>query len=317
MSRRALSHAELLQELEDLPQYESDCELPSNNNSTDEDADFVIDVREYQKSSNDSDETTSPLSTLTRRNSIIDIANPVLLDLDLGTDEVGETNNDHQEILLEFVEIDSIEASDTEKELLDNDLDLKDKFMAASATDVNMNSHLGVVAGPSHENPRERTAVADVDQANFRKVTPPPNTSQKSLRKVTSEPEPTQVKPHTVITPAMLRPYPKFSGASKSASEVKARKVSNILLERTMVATDIPEKNEIEAYKMGKTAKMTLKRNLKATEDMEVMESEEEDPEEFSVYDNDSSVGDEHFTSDEEDNLDVTLVQLNLMISSW
>ncbi|KAK4883389.1 hypothetical protein RN001_006708 [Aquatica leii] len=74
MSRRALSHAELLKEFEDLQQYESDCELPSNNNSTDEDSDFVIDVTESQKSSSNSDETTSPLSTLTRRNSITDIA---------------------------------------------------------------------------------------------------------------------------------------------------------------------------------------------------------------------------------------------------
>ncbi|KAK4878217.1 hypothetical protein RN001_010723 [Aquatica leii] len=61
-------------ELEDLPQYESDCELPSNNNSTDKDSDFVIVVPESQKSSSDSDETTSPLSTLTKKNSITDIA---------------------------------------------------------------------------------------------------------------------------------------------------------------------------------------------------------------------------------------------------
>ncbi|KAF5305590.1 hypothetical protein FQA39_LY01681 [Lamprigera yunnana] len=74
MSRRGLSYEELLKELEDLPQYESDCELPSNNNSTDEDSDFVIDVPESQKSSSDSDETTPPLSTLTRRNSNTDIA---------------------------------------------------------------------------------------------------------------------------------------------------------------------------------------------------------------------------------------------------
>ncbi|KAF5293113.1 hypothetical protein FQA39_LY13723 [Lamprigera yunnana] len=74
MSRRGLSYEELLKELEDLPQYESDCELPSNNNSTDEDSDFVIDVQESQKSSSHSDETTPPLSTLTRRNSNTDIA---------------------------------------------------------------------------------------------------------------------------------------------------------------------------------------------------------------------------------------------------
>ncbi|KAK4886990.1 hypothetical protein RN001_003261 [Aquatica leii] len=74
MSRRVLSHAKLLKELEDLPQYESDCELPSNNNSTNEDSDFVIYMPESQKSSSDSDETTSPLSMLTRRNSITDIA---------------------------------------------------------------------------------------------------------------------------------------------------------------------------------------------------------------------------------------------------
>ncbi|KAF5274707.1 hypothetical protein FQA39_LY07099 [Lamprigera yunnana] len=71
MFRRGLSYEELLKELEDLPQYESDCELPSNNNSTDEDSDFVIDVPESQKSSSDSDETTPPLSTLTRRNTNI------------------------------------------------------------------------------------------------------------------------------------------------------------------------------------------------------------------------------------------------------
>ncbi|KAK4879156.1 hypothetical protein RN001_007302 [Aquatica leii] len=74
MSRRVLSNAELLKELENLPQYESDCKLPSNNNSTDEDSDFVIGVPEFQKSSSDSNETTSLLSTLTRKNSIIDIA---------------------------------------------------------------------------------------------------------------------------------------------------------------------------------------------------------------------------------------------------
>ncbi|KAF5284311.1 hypothetical protein FQA39_LY04604 [Lamprigera yunnana] len=74
MSRRGLSYEELLKELEDLPQYKSDYELPSNNNSTDEDSDFMIDVPESQKSSSDSDETTPPLSTLTRRNSNTDIA---------------------------------------------------------------------------------------------------------------------------------------------------------------------------------------------------------------------------------------------------
>ncbi|KAF5279738.1 hypothetical protein FQA39_LY05428 [Lamprigera yunnana] len=70
ISRRGRSY----EELEDLPQYESDCELPSNNNNTDEDSDFVIDVPESQKSSSNSDETTPPLSTLTRRNSNTDIA---------------------------------------------------------------------------------------------------------------------------------------------------------------------------------------------------------------------------------------------------
>ncbi|KAF5278609.1 hypothetical protein FQA39_LY00651 [Lamprigera yunnana] len=74
MSRRGLSYEELLKVLENLPHYESDCELPSNNNSTDEDSDFVIDVPGSQKSSSDSDETTPPLSTLTRRNSNTDIA---------------------------------------------------------------------------------------------------------------------------------------------------------------------------------------------------------------------------------------------------
>ncbi|KAK4875432.1 hypothetical protein RN001_011854 [Aquatica leii] len=77
MSRRALSHAELLKELKDLPQYESDCELPSNNNNTDEDSDLVIDVPESQKPSSDLDKTTSRLSTLTRRNSITDIATTI------------------------------------------------------------------------------------------------------------------------------------------------------------------------------------------------------------------------------------------------
>ncbi|KAF5289337.1 hypothetical protein FQA39_LY15123 [Lamprigera yunnana] len=71
MSRRGLSYEELLKEFEDLPQYESDCELPSNNNSTDEDSDFVP---ESQKLSSDSDETTPPLSMLTRKNSNTDIA---------------------------------------------------------------------------------------------------------------------------------------------------------------------------------------------------------------------------------------------------
>ncbi|KAF5274568.1 hypothetical protein FQA39_LY07180 [Lamprigera yunnana] len=74
MSRRVLSYEKLLKELEDLPQYESDCELPSNNNTTDEDSVFVIDVPESQKSRSDLDEITPPLSTLTRRNSNTDIA---------------------------------------------------------------------------------------------------------------------------------------------------------------------------------------------------------------------------------------------------
>ncbi|KAF5297592.1 hypothetical protein FQA39_LY12068 [Lamprigera yunnana] len=74
MSRRGLSYEELLKELGDLPQFESDSELPSNNNSIDEDSDFVIDVPESQKSSRNSDETTPPLSTLTRKNSNTDIA---------------------------------------------------------------------------------------------------------------------------------------------------------------------------------------------------------------------------------------------------
>ncbi|KAK4878949.1 hypothetical protein RN001_007095 [Aquatica leii] len=33
------------------------------------------------------------------------------------------------------------------------DIFSEDEFMAASVTDVNMNSHLEVIAGPSHENP--------------------------------------------------------------------------------------------------------------------------------------------------------------------
>ncbi|KAF5297778.1 hypothetical protein FQA39_LY11927 [Lamprigera yunnana] len=74
MSRRGLSYEKLLKELEDLQQYESTCELPSTNNSTDEDSDFVIVVPESQKSSSDSDETTPLLSTLTRKNSNTDIA---------------------------------------------------------------------------------------------------------------------------------------------------------------------------------------------------------------------------------------------------
>ncbi|KAF5300272.1 hypothetical protein FQA39_LY11129 [Lamprigera yunnana] len=89
MSRRGLSYEELLKELEDLPQYESDCELPFNNNSTDENSDFVIDVPESQKSSSDSDETTPPLSTLTRRNSNTDIASLSEATVDAVTD-IGE-----------------------------------------------------------------------------------------------------------------------------------------------------------------------------------------------------------------------------------
>ncbi|KAF5289314.1 hypothetical protein FQA39_LY15152 [Lamprigera yunnana] len=88
MSRRGLSYEELLKELEDLPQYESDCELPSNNNSTNEDSDFVIHVPESQKSSSDSDETTPPLSTPTRRNSNTDIATVVRVKAVVGVVEI-------------------------------------------------------------------------------------------------------------------------------------------------------------------------------------------------------------------------------------
>lgn len=101
------------------------------------------------------------------------------------------------------------------------------------------------------------------------------------------------------VSPSDVRGYPK---RSESTVRKNTRRKG-----RTMVATDTPEKEEIEAYKMDKTAKMAVKRNLKATDDMDVVESEEEDPEQFSVHDSDSSVGDEHFLSEEEDNLDVTL----------
>ncbi|KAK9680158.1 hypothetical protein QE152_g39309 [Popillia japonica] len=63
MSRCGLSYEELLEEFNHLPEDEPDCELLSNST----DSDFPIDVPESQKSSSDSDETTSSLSTLTRR----------------------------------------------------------------------------------------------------------------------------------------------------------------------------------------------------------------------------------------------------------
>lgn len=73
MSRRGLSHAELLEELKILPADISDCESPYDD-TDDEDSDCVINIPDSQKSSDDSDEETSILPTMTRSITITDIA---------------------------------------------------------------------------------------------------------------------------------------------------------------------------------------------------------------------------------------------------
>lgn len=100
----------------------------------------------------------------------------------------------------------------------------------------------------------------------------------------------------TFVSPSDIRGYPKRTQTTSGKNRRRKGK--------TMIATDIPEKTEIENNK-AKKAK-TVKRKIMPEHNRnndDIIESEDEDGETYSVHDSDTSVGSEIFSKNDDEDL--------------